>query len=143
LDALLETAQRHISSKDFRPARLLPTVWAKLQTTSRPRLGCVESFGGAVWQYSDLLERLVQIDPQTQKAFLEFSWAGGDPSQSAAQASSSGVAPTQSTPAQPSAAGGAGKEQAKEPQQKKEYTLEDVSKHSTKDDCWVVVNGEV
>ncbi|KAM0790947.1 hypothetical protein ACM66B_004252 [Microbotryomycetes sp. NB124-2] len=28
-------------------------------------------------------------------------------------------------------------------QEKKEYTLEDVAKHSTKDDCWVAVNGEV
>ena len=25
----------------------------------------------------------------------------------------------------------------------KEYTLADVAKHNTKDDCWVVVNGEV
>ncbi|KAI8902636.1 FAD binding domain-containing protein [Globomyces pollinis-pini] len=34
-------------------------------------------------------------------------------------------------------------EEAKAPAGKKEYTLAEVAKHTTEDDCWVVVNGEV
>jgi cytochrome b involved in lipid metabolism len=52
--------------------------------------------------------------------------------------------PAPTAPADKTAAEGPGAGEAKaEPQPSKEYTLDDVAKHTGKDDCWVVVNGEV
>lgn len=82
----------------------------------------------------------VRIDPTTKKVTLEFNWDDNG------VVSSAGVA----APAQQAV------EQKKEKKEKKkavkeevqaveqkEYTLEEVAQHNKKDDCWVVIGGQV
>jgi len=92
-------------------------------------------------QVANHLETKIRIDPESKKAFLEFSWAGD---------SSSSSGPAQSAPAKQggtNTADGPGAGQKAAPQKKaeptKEYTLDDVAKHNKKEDVWVVVNGQV
>lgn len=75
----------------------------------------------------------IRIDPGTQKVHLEFSWADGGASGSS-EGGQAGQVKTEeakaATPAKPA------KEEPKQVEQK-EYTMEEVSKHNKKDDCWV------
>ncbi|KAH8922285.1 Flavocytochrome c [Atractiella rhizophila] len=86
-------------------------------------------------QIQNHLSTTIRIDPESKKVNLEFGW--GDASSSSSASSST---PAPSAPAQEQKT----VEKKEEPKAElKEYTLAEVAKHNTKDDCWVVVNGEV
>lgn len=83
----------------------------------------------------------IRIDPESKAVNLTFSWAdaAGVSSTSGGGGASGGGETLAAKPAETA------KEKAKEPGkvEQKEYTLEEVKKHNSKDDCWVVVNGQV
>jgi len=82
------------------------------------------------------METKVKIDPSSSKLLLEFSWAGEDGS-----TTTQIIVP----PTVPSAPAAAPPPTAPVPKPVKsgEFTLEEVAKHNTKDDLWVVVEGQV
>lgn len=81
-------------------------------------------------QVAGHLETVVKYDPSSGKVTLEFGGQG-------AQASTS--APQQTSAAAPAPKAPAKKEQEQQAAPKKEYTLEDLKKHTAKDDVWVAV----
>lgn len=74
----------------------------------------------------------IRIDPATKKVNLEFSWdepAGGSSSASANSSTSSVGAEKKSVQE--------GEKKVEAKKELKEYTLAEVAKHNTKEDCWV------
>lgn len=100
-------------------------------------------------QIQNHLRTIVEVNPQNQNVQLTFSWADGSAGNSNGQTASHPTsAAAQSAPPQqtPNQAGPNGPGAGKSPpsaSELKSYTLEEVAKHKTKDDVWVVVNGEV
>ncbi|KAI8449541.1 FAD binding domain-containing protein [Phakopsora pachyrhizi] len=100
-------------------------------------------------QIQNHLKTIVEVNPQNKNVQLTFSWddsTGG--TQALGQNGGTGSAAAQTAPPQqtPNQAGpngpGAGGSPPKA-SELKAYTLEEVAKHKSKDDVWVVVNGEV
>ena len=111
-------------------------------STAQQRLG----------QIAQHLETKIRINPDAQNVTLEFSWAGQGSQSSSSQQSTSTSGAAQSSKPGPSAsettttAGPDGPGKGQEPPKKKElkeYSIDEVAKHTSKDDIWVAVNGQV
>lgn len=107
-------------------------------------------------QVANHLETKIRIDPGSNKATLEFSWAdqssssNSQPSSSQVDSSTTdGSAPStaaNSSSSSPQGQTGAAVESKPAPEKTKEmkkYTMDEVAKHTSKDDCWVVVADQV
>ena len=120
---------------------------------AKGRLGNVAGHLGAP------MSTTIRISPEAGKVELSFDWAGDKSAAAAtsvpASAASSTPAPTSTSAPAPTEAAtpsSSSKESASSsapapasaPASKdKEYTAADVAAHNKKDDCWVIVNGEV
>ncbi|GAA6061068.1 hypothetical protein JCM10212_000111 [Sporobolomyces blumeae] len=88
----------------------------------------------------------ISVDPNSQQVFLTINYGAGQGQGQGQAASSSNdeVKPDGPSTAEEPANQ---KEAIKGPDEKKdtgkEYTLDEVAKHNSKDDCWVVINGQV
>lgn len=105
--------------------------------------------GGAGGAAQRLGQISLHIDP-SQPNKVTVDWSGSAAPSSAGTgaipASTSTVSPSPAAPAS-AAAGGAEKSGKNDPKQfkvpEKEFTMEEIAKHNTKDDLWVVVKGVV
>jgi cytochrome b involved in lipid metabolism len=89
------------------------------------------------------LKTIVDVNPENKSVSLTFSWA--DSPATATNAATGASAAESSPPTMTSKNAGPGAQKKEEPQDKalKEYSAAEVAKHDKKDDCWVIVNGQV
>ncbi|KAK9895825.1 Flavocytochrome c [Cystobasidium minutum MCA 4210] len=99
-------------------------------------------------QVANHLETKIRIDPSTNKAVLEFSWAGQEGASSSASSSSSQATPAAAS-APPHETDNLGQvphnDEKKQSGKKelKEITMDEVAKHNDDKDPWVVVGDQV
>lgn len=99
-------------------------------------------------QIKNQLETKIKIDPEAKHVTLTFSW-GDEGASSTSSSDSAPTGPSQPTlgdgktiaqPDAPEASSSPKTPKQPDPKQLKEYTLEDVAAHKSKDDIWVVRN---
>lgn len=86
------------------------------------------------------LSTTIQIDPSSQQVNLTFKWGsseGHNSGSSAGDVKPQGPSTAEQPANEVSTAAKHNEKTASGEKQMKEYTVEDVSKHKTKDDCWV------
>lgn len=116
---------------------------------AKGRLGAVAGHLGAP------LSTTISISPEQSKVELSFSWAGSAAHPSTTASTSATSAPpaytptsTASSPSAPSSSPAQTQDKKEEKVEQREakggeYTVADVGEHNKKDDCWVIVNGQV
>ncbi|GAA5863200.1 hypothetical protein JCM8547_002863 [Rhodosporidiobolus lusitaniae] len=111
---------------------------------------------GQVQGHLTPLQTTITVDPTSQKVDISFSWAGqGGAAPSSSAPSSGGQGGEEVKPVGPSSAAQPANEkdfavkhdgETKKGESKgalREIGMDEVKKHNSKDDCWVVVNGQV
>jgi len=87
------------------------------------------------------VDTTIQISPEQNNVSINFNWSGNGAPQ--VSNGNQGQAFQSSAPASPTETQNNPTEEAPAPAELKEYSLDDVAKHATEKDCWVVVNDEV
>lgn len=97
-----------------------------------------------------LIETKVKVDPSSSKVSIEFSWAGeeGSSARSGPSSSSPAEIPASAKSTEPAGVSSStqeaqGKTEAKENKKGGEFTMEEVAKHTSDKDIWVVVEDQV
>jgi len=110
------------------------------ETLNRPS----SSSGG----YQGVVQSNVRFNPLSKHVTVDFSWDNAESAntQNISAPSTQSHFPAASSPATekgpaPAASGSSAPEGKKD--RNKVFTLDEVAKHNKKDDCWVVVNGQV
>ena len=102
------------------------------------------------------LSTTITISPEQSKVDLTFSWAGSSASasvptpsvpvpatSSSAASSTPSAEPVPGSSSDPSASQEKKEEATEKKSESQAFTTQDVAAHNKKDDCWVIVNGQV